>query len=441
MISKKQKFKTVVFVLIFAMAIVGGVFGISYYKGILTFPWEVVSTQVEDTAKVEEPEVVEEKAEPVKEEVKEEPKPEVKPEEPEEIEEPEEVEPESTVANTGVKLDYYGPLHVEDGNLVDADGEIAQLTGVSSHGMSWYPEYVSADSIKSLRENLGINVIRLAVYTSDYNGYCVGGDEVQSVIKENIDNAVKAATDEDMYVIIDWHILNDNNPNEYKTEAIQFFGEMVRKYKKHDNVIYEICNEPNGDTTWDDIKKYAKEVIPVIRNVNKDALILVGTPEWSSDISAASDDPLEYDNVMYTYHFYAGTHKASARISLVSALEDGLPVFISEYGLTAANGDGEIDKKEASKWQEIIDDYQLSSCIWNLSNKDEGSALINSDCDKIADFEYEDFSDEGQYFFDLLKKHDAKDKSREDSAKEKDKEDTDEEETEKESNTRETKKK
>ena len=240
------------------------------------------------------------------------------------------------------------------------------------------------------------------MYTSDYNGYCVAGEDVQNTLKDNIDAAVEAATENDMYVIIDWHILNDSNPNEYKAQAIQFFGEMVRKYEDNENVIYEICNEPNGDTTWEDICAYADEVIPVIRNVDSDAVILVGTPNWSSDLDSVMEAPLDYDNIMYTYHFYAGTHKSSARNTLTDALDAGLPVFISEYGFVSADGDGSVDTKEAAKWQDIIDEYQLSSCIWNLSNKAEGSALISSDCDKTADWEEEELSEQGQYFFDML---------------------------------------
>ena len=429
MVSKKQRFKTVILVLVFALAIIGGVFGISYYKGILTFPWQVTESSVASKEVTQEPEASQTEEITTTEEVKEEPvqkqsvkedksekakTEETKSEEQEESDDTLTEDADSDVAITGNTLEYYGALHVEDGSLVDEAGDVVQLTGVSSHGLSWYPEYVTADSIKSLRENLGINVIRLAVYTSDYNGYCVGGEEIQSVIKDNIDEAVNAAIDSDMYVILDWHILNDGDPNEYKSEAIQFFGEMVRKYKDNENVIYEICNEPNGDTTWTDIKKYAKEVIPVIRNVNKDALILVGTPEWSSDLDSVLEDPLDYDNIMYTYHFYAGSHKASARNTLKNALESGLPVFISEYGFTAADGDGAIDKKETAKWLEVIDEFKLSSCIWNLSNKDEGSALIASDCDKTLDFEYEDFSEHGKYFFDILKETSSNDDQRED---------------------------
>lgn len=402
MVSKKQRFRTVILILILAAAIIAGVFGISYVKGGVTFPWQVTSET--QTASKEEkttkPEVTETKEKEVKTEVK---KEEVKVQEPKE--EKEVKEPETVGAKTGVSLNYYGPLHVENGALVDEEGHAAQLTGVSSHGLSWYPGYVSADSIKSLRTNWGINVIRLAMYTSDYNGYCVAGDDVKNTLKDNIDVAVKTATENDMYVIIDWHILNDNNPNEYKDQAIQFFGEMVRKYADNENVIYEICNEPNGDTTWADIKAYANEVIPVIRNVDSDAIILVGTPRWSSDLDAVLEDPLDYTNIMYSFHFYGCTHKSSYRNTLTNALDAGLPVFVSEYGFVNADGNGNVDKKEARKWVDIFDEYKLSSCIWNLSNKDEGSALIDSKCSKTADFEYEDLSEQGKFFFDLLKEN------------------------------------
>ena len=414
MVSKRQKFLTVILVIVLAIVIVGGVFGISYMKGDVTFPWQLVETEAKKEEVKEPAKEQKELKVTVKEPKSTEQDKEVAKEEPKEEKEQEPVKETAALTDgdsTGITLDYYGALHVEDGILVDNTGKAVQLTGVSSHGLSWFPEYVTADSIKSLRDNWGINVIRLAMYTSDYNGYCVGGQDIKDTLKDNIDEAVKAATDNDMYVIIDWHILNDSNPNEYKSDAIQFFGEMVRKYEDNENVIYEICNEPNGDTTWEDIKAYANEVIPVIRNVNKDALILVGTPKWSSDLDSVMGDPLDFDNIMYTYHFYAGSHKSSARNALTNALEEGLPVFISEYGFVSADGDGAVDTKEAAKWQEVIDEYQLSSCIWNLSNKAEGSALIASDCDKTADLQYDDLSEQGQYFFDMLKDNTKQTKS------------------------------
>ena len=428
MVSKKKKFGAFIFAVIFSIAVVGGVFGLCYYQGIVSYPWQVKNVSSADNTlafskeEVSEPEevVVEEKPE-VKPEVKPEAqtvqeKPEVEPtvEETETTsEEEQEVDLDSLVsedgiAKTGAKMDYYGALSVTDGKLVDSHGKEVQLTGISTHGINWFPEFATPETIASLRNNFGINVIRIAMYTSDYNGYCVGGSDNQKDLMDKVCSAVDAATENEMYVIIDWHTLNDENPNTYKAESIQFFGEMVRKYKDNDNVIYEICNEPNGDTTWSDIKSYAKEVIPVIRNVDSDAVILVGTPEWSSDLESVQDDPLNFKNIMYTYHFYAASHKDDARKQLESALEAGLPVFISEYGLVSADGNGSVNTKEAEKWYDIIDEYKLSSCIWNLSNKDEGSALINADCQSTLDWKYEDLSEEGKYFFDKLSKGNIK---------------------------------
>ena len=418
MVSKKKKFGAFIFAVIFSIAIVGGIFGVCYYKGIVSYPWQIknvtsadntIAFSKEETVSEPEEVVVEEKpeAKPSVETEETKPEPETTVEEPETTEEEQDVDfdsllSEDGIANTGVKMDYYGALSVSDGKLVDSHGKEVQLTGISTQGINWFPEFAAPETIASLRNNFGINVIRLAMYTSDYNGYCVGGSDNQKDLMDKICSAVDAATENDMYVIIDWHTLNDENPNTYKAESIQFFGEMVRKYKGNDNVIYEICNEPNGDTTWSDIKSYAKEVIPVIRNVDSDAVILVGTPEWSSDLESVQDDPLNFKNIMYTYHFYAASHKDDARAELESALEAGLPVFISEYGLVSADGNGSVDTKEAKKWYDLIDEYKLSSCIWNLSNKDEGSALISADCQSTLDWKYEDLSEEGKYFFDKL---------------------------------------
>ncbi|MCR4694525.1 MAG: glycoside hydrolase family 5 protein [Pseudobutyrivibrio sp.] len=403
MVTKKQKFRTVILILALALVIVGAVFAIAYFKGGVTFPWDVaaeIQESQEETLEEEPEKIVVEVVEPEKVEP-EEKEPEKK--EPEEkgsvVEEPVVEEP---VSLTGTTYPFYGKLSVKGGRLVDSKGEMARLVGVSSHGLSWFPDYVSEDSIRSLKEDFGLNTVRLAMYTSDYNGYCVGDDNNKKQLKALVDDAVDAAVDNDMYVIIDWHVLNDRNPNQYKDQAIQFFGEMVRKYQNVDNVIYEICNEPNGDTSWDDIKDYAEEIIPVIRNVNSDAIILVGTPEWSSDLDSVMDSPLRYDNIMYTYHFYAGSHGDRRRDELADAVNEGLPVFISECGFVNADGNGGVDKDSADKWLSMARDMELPIVVWNLSNKNEGSALIKSDCSKTSDWTIDDLSNQGKFLIEWI---------------------------------------
>lgn len=170
-----------------------------------------------------------------------------------------------------------GALQVSGTKLTNKDGHAVQLKGISTHGLSWFPEYVNKECFRQLREEWNVNVIRLAMYTSEYGGYCSGGD--QEALKELIRNGVEYASELDMYVILDWHILSDGNPNTYLDQARDFFQEMSQDYASRNNVLYEICNEPNGSTSWSDIKAYAEEIIPVIRNNDEDGIIIVGTPQ------------------------------------------------------------------------------------------------------------------------------------------------------------------
>lgn len=292
-------------------------------------------------------------------------------------------------------------LHVDASRLTDSEGNPVQLRGISTHGLAWFPDYINEDCFRQLKEEWGINVIRLAMYTAEYNGYCTGGD--QSYLKELIQNGVEYATAADMYVIIDWHILSDGNPNTYKEEAKVFFAEMAERYAGYDNVLYEICNEPNGGTSWDDIKSYAEEVIPVIRSRDKEGIIIVGTPNWSQYVDQAAADPVTgYDNIMYALHFYAATHTDSLRNTMISAIEAGLPVFVSEYGICDASGNGSIDEYQAARWINTMDEYGVSYVAWNLSNKEETSAILSNKCGKTSGFTEDDLSPSGKWLYQML---------------------------------------
>lgn len=314
----------------------------------------------------------------------------------------EEITPMPTVTpEKGTPLENHGKLMVKGTKLCDASGEPYQLKGISTHGLQWFPQYVNPETFRCLRDEFGANVVRLAMYT-DENGYCVGGEAVQKKLKECVNNGVKYATDLGMYVIIDWHILHDLTPMKYVEQAKPFFEEMSKKYAGYDNVIYEICNEPNGGTGWAEIKKYAEIIIPIIRANDPKAIIIVGTPTWSQDVDQAAKDPIKSDNVMYALHFYAGTHKDSLRQKMVSAIKAGLPVFVSEFGITDASGNGRCDIEEANKWVLVMDNYQVSYICWNLANKDETSSLIKKHVTKLSGFKPEDLSVEGNWLIDIL---------------------------------------
>lgn len=297
-----------------------------------------------------------------------------------------------------------GRLHVKGTKLVDKKGHEVQLRGVSTHGLSWYPQYVNDKCFAQLHDKWGANVVRLAMYTEEYNGYCSGDAKNCSDLKKLIKKGVKLAKKHKMYVIVDWHILSDGNPNSHKKEAKAFFREMSREFKGYNNVIYEICNEPNNGTSWKEIKSYAKSVISTIRKNDKKAVIVVGTPTWSQDVDQAAADPIKGDNIMYALHFYAATHKADLRNKMTAAINKGLPVFVTEYGICDASGNGAIAKEEANRWVQTMDEYGVSYIAWNLSNKQESSSIIKSSCSKVSGFKKSELSDEGRWLYNLLRK-------------------------------------
>lgn len=298
----------------------------------------------------------------------------------------------------------HGRLSVKGSNLVDAKGRKFQLRGISTHGINWdvgYP-YVNKAAFKTLRDDWGANAVRLAMYTSEYNGYCNGGNKAD--LKKQIYKGVKYATELGMYVIIDWHILSDGNPMAQVSEAKKFFAGMAKKYKNQRNIIYEICNEPNG-CDWSTIKSYAKQVIKVIRKYDKKAVIVVGTPTWSqlgSDgtHNEVADSPIRgYKNIMYSLHFYANewSHNEYLPAKLTYARKKGIAVMVTEFGMSAASGDGGISKTNMNKWFTRLNRANVSYFCWSLTNKNESASLLSSQTNKTSRWKTRDLSEAGRY--------------------------------------------
>ena len=294
-------------------------------------------------------------------------------------------------------LQRNGRLSVRGTRLVNSNGKTVILKGVSTHGINWFSQYVNKSAFKSLRDDWGVNCIRLAMYTEEYNGYCSGGNQAE--LKKLIDKGVRYATERGMYVIIDWHVLNDRTPKKHQKEAISFFKYMAKKYKNQKNIFYEICNEPNGGTSWSTVKSYAAAVIKTIRTYDKKNIILVGTPTWSQDVDTAAKSPVKgYSNIMYTFHFYAATHGSEYRKKVQAAIDRGLPVFVSEFGVSESSGNGHIDKTEADKWISFLRKNKISYVCWSLSNKAESCSLLKSSSTRTGNFKTSDLSTAGKWY-------------------------------------------
>ncbi len=215
------------------------------------------------------------------------------------------------------------------------------LCGVSFSWHNWWPRFYNAGAVKWLKDDWNCNVVRAAMGVEPDKGYIKGKDWS----KEKLKSVVNAAIKENIYVIIDWH-----SHNIRLNEAKEFFAEMATTYGKYPHVIYEIFNEPERQS-WTDVKNYSIEVIKTIRAIDPDNIILVGSPHWDQDVHTVADDPIKgYDNLVYTLHFYAATHKQWLRDRGDYALGKGIPLFISESAGMEASGNGPLDEQEWNNW-------------------------------------------------------------------------------------------
>lgn len=301
-------------------------------------------------------------------------------------------------------VSQHGQLSVKNGQLVDKSGKGYQLRGMSTHGLTWFPEFVNESAFKTLRDDWNTNVVRLAMYVDEWgNGQCYMGNKSGSLelLEKGVDICIKL----DMYVIIDWHVLNPGDPSKYTNEAKSFFETVSKRYAKYPNVIYEICNEPNGGASWSgNIKPYAEKIIPVIRKNAPNSVIIVGTPTWSQEIDKPLSDPLNYKNVMYAFHFYAATH-AGLRSNVENCVAQGLPVFVSEFGTCDASGGGANDFNETQKWLSYFDKQGISYCNWSICNKDETCSVLRPGTSANGNWSESDLTENGKWIRNWLRKH------------------------------------
>ena len=282
--------------------------------------------------------------------------------------------PASATSAQNGSVSANGQLKVIGTNLCNSDDNPIVLHGISTAGIAWFPDLATKEFMQTLHDEWATTVFRIAMYSFEGNDSYINNPEWN---KKKVCSLIDAAIELDQYVIVDWHILADGNPQTYQKQAIEFFTYIASRYAKVPNILYEICNEPNGGVSWsNNIKPYAEAVIPVIREYSPEAVILVGTPTWSQDVDAAAADPLSFDNVMYSLHFYAGTHKQWLRDKANTALKKGLPLFVTEWGTTDASGNGAVDKASTLEWLDFLDQNQISWCNWSLCNKAESSALL-----------------------------------------------------------------
>ena len=254
--------------------------------------------------------------------------------------------------------DLNGHLKVSGNQLTNERGIPVQLKGFNTYNLTYCPECVTRDAVRSNSEFWGANVIRATVYVDDYwndQSYNLNPE----LSKRMVDSVVSWSEEFGLYCIIDWHILKIGNPNAPEhAGADDFFREMSAKHADKKHVLYEICNEPNGDEVpWDTIASYAASHLELL--------------------------------------------------GMLSEQIHRIPVFASEWGVCEYTGNGDVNFGNSEKFLDVMEGHVLDNdtvsvswCLFSYSDvKEAASALKPGSCGRG---EWENMTPTGFFIRDFL---------------------------------------
>ena len=69
-------------------------------------------------------------------------------------------------------------------------------------------------------------------------------------------------------------------------------------------------------------------------------------------------------------------HQEQLRAKADKAIEQGLTLFITEWGVGEADGNGKFDCERNKTWMNWMEDNKLSWANWNITDKEETTALL-----------------------------------------------------------------
>lgn len=299
----------------------------------------------------------------------------------------------------------HGDLNTSKGFVGDASGSKVSLAGVSyfwscSSSLWWCKE-----NVKFLVDKYNVQVLRLPVSIapcgSNGQSSCdksnlgaMGGAGLWNMnnyvaapmgTKRQVDEVVKACIENDIYVIIDFH---EHKAQDWTSKANEFFTYFAKKWGEYPNVMYEIFNEPVDDNGT--VVNYAKQVIPTIRAIDPDNVIIVGSTQFSRDPDGVTGAGQGQTNIAYTWHGYA-QYNHQTDWNNKPGWNNDIPVVVTEWGCDAGGSDGGMHN--------IFKEHGVINCFWSMSNKggeDERWSILKTTCYKAYDWSDSDMNGNGK---------------------------------------------
>nr|BAF57334.1 putative glycosyl hydrolase family5 [uncultured symbiotic protist of Hodotermopsis sjoestedti] len=260
-----------------------------------------------------------------------------------------------------------GHLRVKGNKIVVGNSDKGlRLRGVNLSWNNWWHQFYNADTVRHLKNDFHVNVIRAAIGVEQDGGWESNKqrsyDDLYAVTDACIANSI--------YVIVDWQTFSIK-----LSEATEFFTKVANQYHSSNYIIYDLLNEPDS-ATWDQIKSYSETLIKTIRAIDPNNLIIVPTPNWDQYVKQAAANPITSDNnIIYSIHIYVGTHPMSYMDDARDALKT-IPLLGGEIGAMNADGDGALDRTKFNQWINFYEENRIGWLCWGVQSKSESCSLL-----------------------------------------------------------------
>ena len=244
-------------------------------------------------------------------------------------------------------------LRVEGNKVVDDSGNTYVFQGLNASDPDklasqgkWSKEYLEE------MKDWGANLVRFPVHPPRLR------DRGMDQYLKLLDQGIQWATELEMYVIIDWHVIGNLKSEMFflpiyetsRKETYDFWRVIADRYKGNTTVaFFELFNEPTtyggrlGICSWNDHKMMMEEIITMIRAYGSKAIPMVAGFNWAYDLTPLKENPVDRSGVAYISHPYPQKREKPWEEKWTADwgfAAEQYPIFLTEVGFCGPDDPG-----------------------------------------------------------------------------------------------------
>jgi len=177
-----------------------------------------------------------------------------------------------------------------------------------------YSDFVRKEDMEAAERRLadiraaGFRTVRIPINFSAWASMEAPFEWESEELVKQADRVIGWALEAGLNVIIDHHHpeLGDRFAPAVTTERMVVLWKRIAERYRHldpERVFFELRNEPKDieAAVW---RLQAEELIRTVQKAAPDHTIIVGFHDWNSRDALVSSEPFEFENVIYTFHYY-----------------------------------------------------------------------------------------------------------------------------------------